>query len=156
MKRFLKILTFTTIFLFLANNLAWANIHTKENGKWSSLNGLKNVHSHLMRNGHIVRLEFKKPVGDWIEPVFNEKSVQLTGTSFLVLEDVRSVFLGAHLSYSLNGNLIYLPGVDQQIVTPMWVDKNGVEQETTLEPKVYGNFRVSPDGSRIGKIFARF
>ena len=83
---------------------------------------------------------------------FDEKSVQLTGTSFLVLEDVRSVFLGAHLSYSLNGNLIYLPGADQQIVTPMWVDKNGVEQETTLEPKVYGNFRVSPDGSKVAML----
>ena len=70
MKRFLKILTFIPIFLILANNLAGANIQTKENGKWDSLNGLKSLHSHLMRRGHIVRLEFKNPVTDFIEPVF--------------------------------------------------------------------------------------
>ena len=77
MKRFLKILTFIPIFLFLANNFAGANVQAKANGKWNSLNGLKNVHSHLMKNGHIVRLEFKKPITNWIEPVFYEKSVQI-------------------------------------------------------------------------------
>ena len=77
MKRFLKILTFIPIFLFLANNFVGANVQAKANGKWNSLNGLKNVHSHLMKNGHIVRLEFKKPITNWIEPVFYEKSVQI-------------------------------------------------------------------------------
>jgi len=77
MKLFLKSLTFIPIFLLLVNNLAGANIHSKDNRKWDSLNGLKNIHSHLMRNGHIVRLEFKKPVVDWVEPVFYEKSVQI-------------------------------------------------------------------------------
>tara|TARA_B100000686_G_scaffold344572_1_gene427443 strand:- start:1612 stop:2940 length:1329 start_codon:yes stop_codon:yes gene_type:complete len=77
MKRFLKILTLIPIFLFLVNNLAGANIQAKENGKWNSLNGLKNVQSHVMKNGHIVRLEFNKPVPDWIEPIFYEKSVQI-------------------------------------------------------------------------------
>ena len=46
-------------------------------GKWASLNGLIKVHSHLLSNGHIVRLEFNKPVTDWLEPIFYEKSVQL-------------------------------------------------------------------------------
>ena len=77
MKIFLKSLTFIPIFLLLVNNLAGANIHSKDNRKWDSLNGLKNIHSHLMRNGHIVRLEFKKPVVDWVEPVFYEKSLQI-------------------------------------------------------------------------------
>ena len=77
MKRFLKILTFIPIFLFLANNFVGANVQAKASGKWNSLNGLKNVHSHLMKNGHIVRLEFKKPITNWIEPVFYEKSVQI-------------------------------------------------------------------------------
>ena len=77
MKRFLKILTFIPIFLFLANNFAGATIQAKVNEKWNSSNGLKNVHSHLMKNGHIIRLEFKKPVTDLIEPVFFKKSVQI-------------------------------------------------------------------------------
>ena len=77
MKRFLKIFTFILIILILAINLAGANIQTKANGKRDSLNGLKSFHSHLMRRGHIVRLEFKKPVVDFIEPVFYEKSIQI-------------------------------------------------------------------------------
>ena len=77
MKQYLRSLTFIPIFICLVNNLAGANIQTQENGKLDSLNGLKNVHSHLMKNGHIVRLEFKKPVSDWLEPVFYEKSVQI-------------------------------------------------------------------------------
>ena len=80
MKRFSKTLTFLHIILFVWVNLAGASSETKTNaakGKWESLNGLEKVHSHLMSNGHIVRLEFKKPVSDWIEPVFYEKSVQI-------------------------------------------------------------------------------
>jgi len=77
MKRFLKTLIFIPIFLFLVNNLAVANIQEKEQWKLESLNGLKNVYSHLMKNGHIVRLEFKKPVVERIEPVFYKKSVQI-------------------------------------------------------------------------------
>ena len=80
MKRFFKTLTVLHIFFFAWVNLVGANSPVKTNskkGKWESLNGLKKVHSHLMSNGHIVRLEFNKPVSDWIEPVFYEKSVQI-------------------------------------------------------------------------------
>ena len=79
MKRFFKTLTVFHIFFFVWVNLAGANslvkITTKKE-KLEALNGLKKVHSHLMSNGHIVRLEFNKPVSNWIEPVFYEKSVQ--------------------------------------------------------------------------------
>ena len=80
MKRFFKTLTVLHIFFFAWVNLAGANSPvntTSKKGKWAYLNGLKKVHSHLMSNGHIVRLEFNKPVSDWIEPVFYEKSVQI-------------------------------------------------------------------------------
>ncbi len=77
MKRFLKALTFIPIFLLLTSYGVGASILSKQNEKWGSLNGLKKVHSHLMSNGHIVRLEFNKPVSDWAEPVFYEKSVQI-------------------------------------------------------------------------------
>ncbi|MBC8283737.1 MAG: flagellar biosynthetic protein FliO [Nitrospinae bacterium] len=98
MKRFIKSLIFIPLFLLLANNLAGANIQAKDNGKWSSLNGLKKVHSHLMSNGHIVRLEFKKPVADWIEPVFYEKSVQIDFPGAFVAPSKKS--------FSAEGSLI--------------------------------------------------
>ena len=47
------------------------------NEKLSSFNSLKDVQSHLMNNGYIVRLEFRKPVSYWMKPVFDEKSVEI-------------------------------------------------------------------------------
>ena len=75
MKLFLKILTILQIFLLVFASLVGAS--NQPEAKWGSLNPLKKVHSHLMSNGHIVRLEFKNPVENWAEPVFYEKSVQL-------------------------------------------------------------------------------
>ena len=75
MKLFLKLLTISQLFLFVFASLAGAG--NQPEAKWDSLNPLKKVHSHLMSNGHIVRLEFKNPVENWAEPVFYEKSVQL-------------------------------------------------------------------------------
>ena len=75
MKLFLKLLTISQLFLLVFASLAGAG--NQPEAKWDSLNPLKKVHSHLMSNGHIVRLEFKNPVENWAEPVFYEKSVQL-------------------------------------------------------------------------------
>ena len=75
MKLFLKLLTISQLFLLVFASLVGAS--NQPEAKWGSLNPLKKVHSHLMSNGHIVRLEFKNPVENWAEPVFYEKSVQL-------------------------------------------------------------------------------
>ena len=77
MNFFSKLLTFSHLFLFIFTSLAVASNHTEAKGKRDSLNLLKKVHSHLMSNGHIVRLEFKNPVENWADPIFYEKSVQL-------------------------------------------------------------------------------
>ena len=80
MKRFLTTLIIIYAFLFGFGSLAGASNTSKTtvlNEKSSSLNSLKNVHSHLVNNGHIVRLEFKQPVSQWMKPVFYEKSVEI-------------------------------------------------------------------------------
>jgi flagellar protein FliO/FliZ len=77
MKTISKFLTFSHLFLLVFTSLAGASNLPEVKGKWDSLNPLKKVHSHLMSNGHIVRLEFKNPVKNWADPIFYEKSVQL-------------------------------------------------------------------------------
>jgi flagellar protein FliO/FliZ len=77
MKYFSKLLTIAYLFILVFASLAGASNEPEAKGKWDSLNPLKNVHSHLMSNGHIVRLEFKNPVKNWVKPIFYEKSVQL-------------------------------------------------------------------------------
>ena len=80
MKRILTTLIIVFAFLFSFGSLtgvSYAGKATVINGKWGALNSLKNVHSHLMNNGHIVRLEFKNPVSQWMKPVFYEKIVEI-------------------------------------------------------------------------------
>jgi len=80
MKRFFTAMIISYILLFAFASHAGAISASKTtviNGKLSSLNSLKNVHSHLMNNGYIVRLEFRKPVSHWMKPVFDEKSVEI-------------------------------------------------------------------------------
>ena len=73
MKRFLTTLIIIYDFLFGFGSLVGSistSKATEVNEKWGSLNSLKNVHSHLMNNGYIVRLEFKYPVSQWMKPLF--------------------------------------------------------------------------------------
>ena len=77
MKYFSKLLTISHLFILVFSNLASASNQPEAKWKRDSLNPLKKVHSHLMSNGHIVRLEFKNPVKNWVDPIFYEKSVQL-------------------------------------------------------------------------------
>ena len=80
MKRFFTILIIIYVFLFAFESIAGAISASKTtviNGKFSSLNSLKNVHSNLMNSGYIVRLEFRKPVSHWMKPVFDEKFVAI-------------------------------------------------------------------------------
>ena len=80
MKRILTTLIIIYAFLFGFGSQTGASDTSKTTvvkGKWGALNSLKNVHSHLMNNGHIVRLEFKNPVSQWMKPVFYKKFVEI-------------------------------------------------------------------------------
>jgi len=71
MKRAVIIRFLVGIFLFSLTTLAGAG------EKWDSLNLLKNITTSKMDDGFIIRLEFEKPVGDYKDPVFFDKSVQI-------------------------------------------------------------------------------
>ena len=71
MKHVFKIQFLVGVFILLFASLAGAT------GKWSSLNLLKNVKTSEVDDGFIIRLEFEKPVEQYIDPVFFDKSVQV-------------------------------------------------------------------------------
>ena len=71
MKRALRIQFLVGIFLLSLITVAGAS------SKWDSLNLLKNVKTSKVDDGLIIRLEFEKPVGDYSEPEFFDKSVQV-------------------------------------------------------------------------------
>ena len=93
MKRFLTTLSIICAFLFSFGSLAGASDTSETtitDKKSSTLNSLKNVHYHLMDNGHLVRLEFKKPVSQWMKPVFYEKSVEIDFPGAFVVPSTKS------------------------------------------------------------------
>ena len=93
MKRFLTTLSIICVFLFGVGSLAGASNTSKTTvatEKSSTLNSLKNVHYHLMNNGHLIRLEFKKPVSQWMKPVFYEKSVEIDFPGAFVVPSTKS------------------------------------------------------------------
>lgn len=71
MKHALKIQFLIGVVLFSLTTLAGAST------KWDSLNLLKNIKTNQVEDGVIVRLEFEKPVRDYREPEFFDKSVQI-------------------------------------------------------------------------------
>jgi flagellar protein FliO/FliZ len=71
MKRALRIQFLVGIFLLSLATVAGAS------SKWDSLNRLNNVKTSKVDDGFIIRLEFEKPVSDYSEPEFFEKSVQV-------------------------------------------------------------------------------
>ena len=71
MKRALRIQILVGIFLLSLITVAGAS------SKWDSFNRLKNVKTSKVDAGFIIRLEFEKPVGDYSEPEFFDKSVQV-------------------------------------------------------------------------------
>ncbi|MBT6346553.1 MAG: FliO/MopB family protein [Nitrospina sp.] len=71
MKQSLRTIFFLGLFLLSLTSLVAAS------DKWGYLNLLKSVTTNKVDDGLIVRLEFEKPVGEYKEPVFFEKSVQI-------------------------------------------------------------------------------
>lgn len=50
---------------------------------------------------------------------------------------------------STNGELVYMPGVENNDVTPSFVDINGVVTPLKIDKGEYVDARISPDGSKI-------
>jgi len=79
--------------------------------------------------------------------------VEVKGDPIPVLEGVVTQFRGdAHFSLAEDGTLVYVPetggGVAEQL-TFVWVDREGREEPVAAEPRVYQEFSLSPDGTKI-------
>jgi serine/threonine-protein kinase len=55
----------------------------------------------------------------------------------------------ANFSVSDSGSLVYVPVGTTDQRTLVWVDRDGVEEPITAEPRAYAFARVSPDGTRV-------
>jgi len=106
----------------------------------------RGIAPHYVPSGHIVYLAAS---GVMAVP-FDLATNSVTGPSVPVLDDVRiEANLFPQLTFSADGWLAYIPGTDMGISTPVWVDRNGIEEPIPLPPQRYGAFHLSPDGSQV-------
>jgi serine/threonine-protein kinase len=117
-----------------------------ETRKWNVL--LEGSFPHYVTSGHIV---FLRDGVIWAA-TFDAQKLQVTGDAVRVLQGVglNNVADAALMSISDTGTLIYTPGTADAIDrTLLWVDRAGREEAIPAPPKMYGNVRLSPDGSRL-------
>ena len=76
---------------------------------------------------------------------FDLDRLELAGPGLPILESVRQA------AGSANGLLAYVPGDPSSVarVRPVWVDRDGSEEEVPAEPHPYDYPRLSPDGTRL-------
>src|SRR5262249_1924607 len=82
---------------------------------------------------------------------FDERSGRLRGEPTPIVDDI-GYFMGigiAVFSFSQNGILVYATAAPPSKVT--WLDRDGKTIGPLGPPSVSGNFRISPDGSRVAQ-----
>jgi serine/threonine-protein kinase len=111
--------------------------------------------ARVLPTGHLVYVQRGALVG----VPFDVRTLQPSGVPVSIVDSVQSDILYAGLasfSISRDGLLTYIPGGDLGVPvaltirrTLVWVDREGHEESTGLEPGVYEVPRLSPDGERV-------
>ena len=99
-----------------------------------------------LRTGHLVYMLG----GTLFAQPMDLASLATRGTATPVIEGIETAIASASFSISASGTLAYLTGANlADARTLVWVTRNGEELGLGLEPLLYNNPRVSPDGSAI-------
>ena len=82
---------------------------------------------------------------------FDAERLQLTGEAVPIVEGVEFNPANGRTAFaaSNNGVLAYRHGVEANLLTLVWVSRNGTEQRLAAPPHNYVMPRVSPDGRRV-------
>jgi serine/threonine-protein kinase len=81
----------------------------------------------------------------------NEVRGRLTPVQEGVFTESRGL---VHYDISTTGTLVYAPGGVTNLSELVWVDGSGEVEALGLPPQVYGDFQLSPDGSRLAVTIA--
>ena len=85
---------------------------------------------------------------------FDRDARQVLGGPVPLVEGVRdgpTVTGAVHFSVARNGSLVYVPGSagGGNVVSLVWVGRDGDEERIPAPPRAYDHPRVSPDGTRV-------
>ncbi len=89
--------------------------------------------------------------GTLVAVPFDIDRLETTGDEVTVLEGVRTEAMpgAAQVAFSADGSLVYLPGGDASMTRPVWVDREGAVEALPVDARIFGAFRLSPDGDRL-------
>ena len=116
-----------------------------ESGERTTL--LSGVLARYARSGHIV---YVSPDGNLLAVPFDLGSLTVTGDPVSLPGTARVGLDGIHLDVSAEGTLVYLAGVAEERVQPVWVSREG--RARVVDPDWAGRMyfpSLSPDGSRV-------
>ena len=84
---------------------------------------------------------------------FDRDAREVLGAPVPLVEGVRDTTVtgAVHFSVARNGALVYVPGSagGGDVVTLVWVGRDGDEERLPAPPRAYDRPRVSPDGTRV-------
>jgi serine/threonine-protein kinase len=84
--------------------------------------------------------------------VFDRETFETRGPPIPIAEDVLRGYLfssgAGQFSFSKTGVLAYAVDVPWHDMSPVWVDRKGVEELISVPPRRYQHARISPDGGR--------
>ena len=83
--------------------------------------------------------------------LFDPDRLQLSGEPVPIADDVQYVQATAQAIFAVSGNgvLAYQSGAAEASTRLAWLDRNGKQLATVGNPGNYGNFRLSPDGTKV-------
>jgi serine/threonine-protein kinase len=93
------------------------------------------------------RLVFRREGAIWMAP-FDARRPQVLGSAVPVLEDSRATGTARSLAIANDGSIVYLPNTLGPSDTLVWKRLDGQEVTIPVPPGVYGQPRISPDGTR--------
>jgi len=104
--------------------------------------------ARYLSTGHLIYEQ--SGTGNVMAVPFDLAALEVTGDSVQVVQGVSQARYVVNYAISDNGTLVYVPGSPQATEqTLAWVDREGKEEPLAADPQVYGNPRISPDGSRL-------
>lgn len=104
------------------------------------------VSPHVLHSGHLVLAK----AGGLSAAEFDLTTLTVKGQLHSVLGGVLTEALGVgQFDVAENGTLVYVPGESLAIAELVWLDRNGAVERLDFPPQVYGDFQLSPDGTRL-------
>ena len=85
---------------------------------------------------------------------FDSRSMSTRGNPIKVLDGVATDIASGAVQFALsaNGGLLWAPGAGRGHFNLVWVDRQGSETRSPIEPGAYSELAVSPDGTRVAVV----